>query len=150
MRPHPRQRYTRRDFLRRSAGSAIALPSLAAIVAACTKPGEESVAGQDLLTPRPDRPVTLPMQLDPIATDTPIEQDAELVLFNWDAYIWKPIVRRFIEKFSADHPSFTAVTTFNNMDEAVAKMQAGQIEADVFFPTIDVVPGLRSPDSSSR
>jgi spermidine/putrescine transport system substrate-binding protein len=142
MRPHPRQRYTRRDFLQRSAASAVALPSLAAIVAACTKPGEENVTGQNLLTPRPDRPVTLPMEIDPIATDTPIEQDAELVLFNWDAYIWKPIVRRFIEKFADYNPSFTAVTTFNNMDEAVAKMQAGQIEADVFFPTIDVVPKL--------
>ena len=121
MRPHPRQRYTRRDFLQRSAASAIALPSLARSLAACTKPGEENVVGQNLLTPSPDRPVTLPMQIDPIAADTPIEQGAELLLFNWDSYIWKPIVRRFVEKFGDYGISFTAATTFNNMDEGDRK-----------------------------
>lgn len=141
----PRERrpgISRRDFLRRSAGSAVAIPSLAAILAACDRPGEDAGVDVDVLTPRPDSPVTLPMETDPIADDTPIEEGAELLLFNWDAYIWKPIVRRFAEKYADYNISFSSVTTFNNMDEAVAKLQAGQIEADVFFPTIDVVPRL--------
>jgi len=133
---------SRRDFLRSTAGSAIAIPSLAAILAACDRPGENQNVDVDILTPRPDSPVTLPMEMDPIADDTPIEQDAELLIFNWDAYLWKPIVRRFAEKYADYNVSFSSVTTFNNMDEAVAKLQAGQIEADVFFPTIDVVPRL--------
>jgi spermidine/putrescine transport system substrate-binding protein len=143
--PSPRDRrpgISRRDFLRGTAGSAIALPSLAAILAACERPGADQGVDLDVLTPRPDSPVTLPMETNPIADDTPIEEGAELLLFNWDAYIWKPIVRRFAEKYADYNISFSSVTTFNNMDEAVAKLQAGQVEADVFFPTIDVVPRL--------
>jgi spermidine/putrescine transport system substrate-binding protein len=143
--PDPRERrmgLSRRDFLRRSAGSAVALPSLAAILAACDRPGGDAGVDVDVLTPRPDSPVTLPMEIDPIADDTPIEEGADLLIFNWDAYLWKPIVRRFAEKYADYNISFSSVTTFNNMDEAVAKLQAGQVEADVFFPTIDVVPKL--------
>jgi spermidine/putrescine transport system substrate-binding protein len=133
---------SRRDFLRRSAGSAVALPSLAAVLAACDRPGEGDDAALGVLTPRPESPVTLPMDRDPIPDDTPIEEGADLLLFNWEVYIWKYIVRRFVEEFADSDISFSAVTTFNNMDEAVAKLQAGQVEADVFFPTIDVVPRL--------
>ncbi|MGH2591681.1 MAG: twin-arginine translocation signal domain-containing protein, partial [Actinomycetota bacterium] len=140
---HPRERLSRRDFLRRSAGAAVALPSLSSILAACTRPGETGDADEvDLLVPRPDRPVTLPLNGEPIPTDTPIESGAELQIFNWVDYVWKAIVRRFVEEHSADDISFSAVTTFNNMEEAVAKLQAGEIEADVFFPTIDAVPKL--------
>ena len=67
---HPREHrpgISRRDFLRRSAGSAVALPSLAAILAACERPGEDTGVDVDVLTPRPDSPVTLPMEIDPIA-----------------------------------------------------------------------------------
>ena len=143
---HPRERrmgISRRDFLRRTAGSAVALPSLAAILAACDRPGETASREQtDLLVPRPDSPVTLPMNGEPIATDTPIEEGADLQIFNWVDYVWKAIVRRFVEENAEHDISFSAVTTFNNMEEAVAKLQAGEIEADVFFPTIDVVPKL--------
>lgn len=145
MNGHPRERpsrFGRRDFLRRGAGAAVALPSMSAILAACSKPGSESSRGVDLLVPRPDSPVTLPMNGDPIPADTPIEDGAELLIYNWDAYLYKAVLRRFAEEYSDHDITFRAVTTFNNMDEAVAKMQAGQIEADVFFPTIDVVPRL--------
>lgn len=144
--PHPRERsaggLSRRDFLRRSAGAAVALPSLAALLEACSKPGGERSQQLDLLVPRPDSPVKLPLKGDPISADTPIEQGAELLIYNWDQYLWKNVLRRFAEEYSDFDISFNAVTTFNNMDEAVAKMEAGQIEADVFFPTIDVVPRL--------
>jgi hypothetical protein len=33
---------SRRDFLRRSAGAAVTLPGAAAILAACTKPGQST------------------------------------------------------------------------------------------------------------
>ncbi|MCI0633187.1 MAG: extracellular solute-binding protein [Actinobacteria bacterium] len=140
---HPRERFTRRDFLRRSAGAAVAAPSLAALLDACTKPGGGSLEQQvDLLVPRPETPVTLPLIGEPIPTDTPIEQGAELLIYNWDQYLYKYVVRRFVEQ-NADHDiTFNAVTTFTNMDEAIAKMQTGQIEADVVFPTIDAVPRL--------
>ena len=99
---HPRERsgLSRREFLRRSAGAAVALPGMAALLDACSKPGAEQEEKVDLLVPRPDTPVTIPMKGEPIATDTPIEQGAELLIYNWDAYLWKNVVRRFVEQYS--------------------------------------------------
>ena len=76
----------RRDFLRRAGGAAIAVPSLAAILAACAKPGTTSGGGGsgsgsspgEIPIASPDNPVTLPMTRDPIPTDTPIESGATL------------------------------------------------------------------------
>jgi spermidine/putrescine transport system substrate-binding protein len=147
--PHPRARsaggLSRRDFLRRSAGAAVALPSAAAILAACEKPGSTSSDSLPYQLARPERPVTLPLNGEPIATDTPIEQGADLQILNWSVYLWKYVIKQFVEQHEADGISFTAITTFQNMDEAVAKLQAGQ-KADVFFPTIDVLGKLVAAD----
>src|SRR5581483_1662981 len=86
MGPHGRARpLSRRAFLRRSVGAAAALPSAAAILAACTKPGttggtKPSSVEEDLLAhpARPDHPVTLPLYQDPIPASTPIEEGATL------------------------------------------------------------------------
>ena len=134
---------SRREFLRASAGAAVALPSAAAILAACTKPGQGS-SGFEIA--RPDNPVTLPMNGQPIPTDTPMEQDAELLLFNWQDYIWKYFVRGFIDQQKANGTTFTAVTSFQNEDEAVAKLQSGQLEADVYWPTADILGKLVAAD----
>lgn len=134
---------SRREFLRMSAGAAVALPSAASILAACTKPGQGS-SGFELA--RPNNPVTLPMNGQPIPTDTPMEQNAELLLFNWQDYIWKAFVRGFVDKYKADGLTFTAVTSFQNEDEAVAKLQSGQLEADVYWPTADILGKLVAAD----
>ena len=34
------------------------------------------------------------------------------------------------------------VTTFNTMSEAISKIQSGELDFDVFFPTIDVLGPL--------
>ena len=78
----------------------------------------------------------------PIPADTPIEDGAELRDLQLGRVLVQGGPPRFVEEYSDHDITFKAVTTFNNMDEAVAKMQAGQIEADVFFPTIDVVHWL--------
>lgn len=134
---------SRREFLRMSAGAAVALPSAASILAACTKPGQGS-SGFELA--RPNNPVTLPMNGQPIPTDTPMEQNAELLLFNWQDYIWKAFVRGFVDEYKADGLTFTAVTSFQNEDEAVAKLQSGQLEADVYWPTADILGKLVAAD----
>jgi spermidine/putrescine transport system substrate-binding protein len=145
MRDPREQQHTlsRREFLRASAGAAVALPSAAAILAACTKPGQ-GASGFEIA--RPENPVTLPMNGQPIPTDTPMEQNAELLLFNWQDYIWKYFIRGFIDKQKADGTTFTAVTTFQNEDEAVAKLQSGQLKADVYWPTADILGKLVAAD----
>jgi len=136
-RSRPMGRMNRRDFLRRSAGAAVALPSAAAILAACSKPGQStrtSIEEELLANPaRPDHPVTLPLYQDPIAASTPIEKGATLQVYNWEDYLWPRLFREFEDKYSK-YDVKVSLTTFNNIDEGVAKISAGQVAADVFFP----------------
>jgi spermidine/putrescine transport system substrate-binding protein len=131
---------TRRDFLRTSAGAGIALPSLAAIMAACTNPRNDSPdnpsnSAAQLGKAAPNNPQTLPIVGEPIADGMPSEKGATLQIFNWDAYMWKKIIEEFCAEEGCDYEW----TTFNNMEEAVTKIQSGQFKFDVFFPTYDVL-----------
>src|SRR4029079_17736193 len=123
------------SVLTRAGGAAIAMPSLAAILAACIKPGSETPGGSGSaldntpIAPR-DTPVTLPPTQDPIAADTPIES-GPLVLYNWADYIYKKVVADFEDKFGVD----VQITTFNNLEEGIQKVVNGQVTPDVFVPT---------------
>jgi spermidine/putrescine transport system substrate-binding protein len=135
---------SRRTFLRRAGGVAVALPSMAAILAACDKPGTTPAGGTVAPRPlaRPESPVTLPLTRDPIAADTPIEKGATLQVYNWEAYFYKKVLRDFEDAFDCK----VQYTTFNNMEEGIGKLLAGQVEADVFFPTTDYVSRLVARD----
>jgi spermidine/putrescine transport system substrate-binding protein len=139
----------RRDFLRRAGGAAIAVPSLAAILAACAKPGTTSGGGSEsgsaageIPIASPDNPVTLPMTREPIPTDTPIETGATLQVYNWDAYMYKKVLNAFEDQYNVK----VEWTTFNNMEDGIQKLVAGQVTADVFFPTTDYVRRLVATD----
>jgi spermidine/putrescine transport system substrate-binding protein len=134
---HPKD-MSRRQFLARAGSGAIAVPSLAAILAACAKPGESSEPGgtsggttsSEIPIATLESPVTLPLNADPIAADTPHES-GPLILYNWKDYIYKKEVQAFSEEFGVD----VEITTFNNMEEGIQKIAAGGVEADVFVPT---------------
>jgi spermidine/putrescine transport system substrate-binding protein len=132
----PSQGLTRRDFLRASAGAAVALPSLSAILAACSNPREQQASAFEVATP--DNPVTLPMMGEPIKDGLAPEKGATLQIFNWDAYMWK----RIIDEFCAENDCDYEWTPFHNMETAVSKIQTGQLKFDVFFPTYDVLGKL--------
>ena len=129
---HPRD-ISRRQFLNRAGGAAIAVPSLAAILAACSKPGTASSGGADL-TNIPiatlDAPTELPLVGEPIAADTPIES-GPLVLYNWADYIYKKTVGDFEDEFKVN----VEISTFNNLEEGIQKVVNGQVTPDVFVPT---------------
>jgi spermidine/putrescine transport system substrate-binding protein len=142
----------RRDFLKRAGTTAIALPSLAAILAACGKPGSDTAGGA--LTgatgtgatgarplARPDSPVTLPMTRDPIPSDMPVESGT-LRVYNWADYLYKGVIKGFEDAYGVS----VEVTTYNNMEEGIQKLVAGQVEADVFFPTTDYISRLVETD----
>jgi spermidine/putrescine transport system substrate-binding protein len=132
---HPMDRsYSRRQFLRRAGGAAVALPSLAAVLAACAKPGQLP-EGVTLLPPaRQDAPVTLPTYgRHPIPSDTPLEKGATLRVYNWADYFYKKTLKEFGSQFDCT----VEYTTFNNMEEGIQKISAGQIQPDVFVTDID-------------
>jgi spermidine/putrescine transport system substrate-binding protein len=143
----------RRDFLRRAGGAAVAMPSLAAILAACQKPGTTSggrttggssggttgpINPEDIPIASPANPVELPLYGEPIPTGTPIESGATLQVYNWDAYMYKKVLKAFEDEYDVT----IEWTTFNNMEEGIQKLVAGQVTADVFFPTTDYIRRL--------
>jgi len=144
---HPRQNtWSRRQFLTRAAGGAIAVPSMAAILAACDKPGtttggDGSAAG-DIPIAMPDSPVELPLNAEPLATATPLEEGATLQVYNWDAYMYKKVLQAFEDEFGVT----VEWTTFNNMEEGIQKLVSGQVQPDVFFPTTDYISRLVQRD----
>jgi len=145
---HPMEnRFSRRQFMRRAGGAAIALPTMSAILAACGKPGttsgdDGSSGSAERQIARPDDPVTLPLKGEPIPADTPIEAGATLQVYNWDAYMYKKVLKDFEDEFGVT----VEWTTFNNQEEGIQKLVSGQVKPDVFFSTIDYISRLVEKD----
>lgn len=143
---HPRdpahRSVSRRDFLRRSLAAGVALPTSAAILAAC---GDDGAApppeGEDTI-PRfgtLDEPVTLQTYDDNPPIDSGLEHEVgPLVVYNWEQYIWKRVLKDFGKKYGVE----VKYETFYNMEQAIQKFQTGEVDVDVFFPTIDYIPKL--------
>ena len=116
---------------------------LGSLLEAC---GTSGSSGPGILTsngiplPRPRQPVTWPIFHDnkPIKSGLPPEQNATLRIFNWVAYLNPQIMKDFGKKYNCQ----VQLTTFQNIDEAMAKLRSGQLNFDVFFPTIDVMGEL--------
>ena len=146
---HPREGWTedrrglitRRGFLKQSAGAAVLLGSAGSLLDACgnASPSAELISG-GIPLPRPSNPVTWPTFKDnpAIKSGLPPEQNATLRIFNWIAYLNPQIMKDFGKKYNCQ----VQLTTFQNIDEAMAKLRSGQLNFDVFFPTIDVMGEL--------
>jgi spermidine/putrescine transport system substrate-binding protein len=148
---HPRERrptqFSRRDFLRRSAGSAFALTGAAAFLAACGRASDPNAttpapttSGSAGASPsasafplaRPDNPVTWPIYDDnpPIASNLSPETNATLRIYNWEDYLYQDLA----QQFGKDMHCKVEITTFGGVDEALAKIRTGQVPYDVYFP----------------
>jgi len=144
---HPAERWSRlhmgrREFLQKSAAG-LALPSMAAILAACGKETGPSGGGggeaPELRIGSPENPATLQLFDD----NPPIESNLEpekgpLKIFNWADYFRKKVLDDFGEEYGVEWE----YVTFYNMAEAISKFETGEVDFDVFFPTYDIVPGL--------
>jgi spermidine/putrescine transport system substrate-binding protein len=135
---HPRdRRTTRRHFLFASAGSLAALSgadgllrtanALAAQLGGPVGPGGIPLA-------RRNNPVTLPIYSDnePIGSGKSTEK-GPLNVFNWSDYVNPSVVKAFQKTYGVK----VKVTTFENEEEALAKLTSGQAAFDVWFATVD-------------
>jgi spermidine/putrescine transport system substrate-binding protein len=149
---HPREGWTearrggglsRRAFLKQGAAAGL-LAAGAGSLAACssgktaTTSGAPTAGGIPL--PRPNYPVSWPVLSGNQAIKSGLapEQNATLRLFNWVAYINPDSLKAFGKKYNCK----VEVTTFENMDDALAKLRSGKLNADVFFPTVEVMGEL--------
>lgn len=125
---------TRRQMLLASAGLV-----LGGGLAGCSSTNPAAATSAPPL-PRPNNPVKWPVYADnhPIASGLAPESGATLQLYNWVAYINEAVVKSFCRKHNCRYQ----ITTFNTIEEALAKLSTGQLNFDVFFPTVSVLGQL--------
>ncbi|MGH2595211.1 MAG: extracellular solute-binding protein [Actinomycetota bacterium] len=138
---HPKDRVrplSRREFLRRAAATGVAVPSLAAILAACgssssndagSTGGSSGASGSGgLQLARPDNPVTLPLTAEnPAIADGLSPEAGPLKIFGYSDYIYKKVRNAFGDKYGVD----VQYTVFDTPDEMVAKMQSNGSDFDL-------------------
>jgi len=132
---HPRERTTtRRRFLLASGGAVAALSGADALLRAAEALAGEPMGPGGIPLARRSHPVTLPLYGDnePIASGKSPEK-GPLQVFNWAEYINPKVVRQF----ERDHGVQVTVTTFENEEEALAKLTSGQAGFDVWFATVE-------------
>jgi spermidine/putrescine transport system substrate-binding protein len=133
---HPKDRYRpihRREFIQRAAAAGVALPSLAAILAACGSSEPSSTGGsasaEGLQLARPDTPVTLPITDDnPPIADGLSPESGPLKIFGYADYIWKKVRNQFGDSFGEVEIEYTV---FETPDEMVSKMQSNASDFDL-------------------
>ena len=146
---HPREGWTedrrglitRRGFLKGSAGAALLAGGAGPLLEACSAAGTSgALTSGGIPLPRPNNPVTWPIYKDnpAIKSGLPVEQNATLRIFNWVAYLNPQCMKDFGKKYNCQ----VQLTTFQNMDDAIAKLRSGQLSFDVFFPTVDYMGPL--------
>jgi spermidine/putrescine transport system substrate-binding protein len=130
-------RMSRRAFLSRSAATALAV-SGGVLLSAC---GKRDAGGLQLASP--DNPVSWPVPADAgrIADGLEPERGGTLRVYNWTEYIYKKVVQDFEKKYKK-YDVKVQVSTYGNMEEAVAKLRGGQVAFDVLFPTYDYLGKL--------
>ena len=132
---HPTDRIpplSRREFLRRAAMTGAAVPSLAAILAACGNSsgggGSSASAPTALQLARPDNPVTLPVtDANPAIADGLSPEAGPLKIFGYNDYIYKKVRNGFSDRYGVD----VEYTVFDTPDEMVAKMQSNGSDFDL-------------------
>jgi len=143
---HPREGWQghgmpRRRFLKGSVGAALGALALGAgadgLLTGCAS---DLAAGGTVPLPRQDHPVTWPVfpGNGPIKSGLAQEQDATLQVYTWEAYINQAVVNSFAKKYKTK----VQVTTFNTMNEALAKLRSGLSYDILIGATVDVLGQL--------
>jgi spermidine/putrescine transport system substrate-binding protein len=141
--PAPGQFTTRRDFLRRSAATALALGAGGVLLEACGgSSGSGSGArangcGAPPKLTRPDNPTTLPLCHDAIADGLDPERGTLKVL-NYDAYVGDEVVAAFEREYKVK----VEITAFESMEEAVDKLRNGTTAFDISNVGVDRLGSL--------
>jgi len=128
---------SRRGFLTRGAGAGLAALGGGALLEACAP----ALAGSGSVPlPRPRNPVRWPVFADNPAIKSGLapETGATLQIYNWVAYVNQACLNSFAKKYNCK----VQLTTFNTMNEALAKLRSG-LSFDVFMGvTVDTLGPL--------
>ncbi len=135
-------RLSRRSLLKRGGLLALAVPGAGAVLDACSSSSSSSLPASFKIA-SPTNPVTWPIPADnrPIAAGMSPEQGATLNLYNYADYIDPKALKSFERKYKSTGVKVN-VSTFNDEDEALAKLRSGQVDFDIYFPSYDAIGKL--------
>jgi spermidine/putrescine transport system substrate-binding protein len=105
--------------------------------------GGGSATSTGLQIASPASPVTWPILTgnEPIAAGRSPERGATLQLYNYPDYINPDVVKSFEAKYKSTGVK-VVVSTFNDTNEALAKIRSGGAAYDIYFPSYDAVGKL--------
>jgi spermidine/putrescine transport system substrate-binding protein len=135
-------RWTRRRFLGRSVGAGLALASLGPLLEAC---GKAAVAvANPFPLGSPQHPVLWPIKKgnEPIASGLLPERNATLKIYNYPDYLDRTTAITNFEKQFQQYNVKVEISTFNDINEALAKLRTGQVDFDLFVPSYDSIGKL--------
>ena len=144
---HPKERpnpLSRRSFLLKSAGAAVAFSAAGPLLAACgdtTSVPESTGAGGELVGPgglplaRPDKRVVLPRWEDPIESGLQPETGGTFTVFAYPSYLYKKVLTEFGAKYGVD----VQYTPFDNVNSGLQRLASGAVTPDVTNITPDVL-----------
>jgi spermidine/putrescine transport system substrate-binding protein len=131
-----RPELSRRQALQRGLAAALLAGGGSTLLDACAS---YLVGPNNIPLPRPNHPVTWPTTGNKaIPSGMAPETGATLQIYNWVAYINQACVNNFAKKYKCK----VEVTTFDTMNEALAKLRSG-LKFDILMgATIDVLGDL--------
>jgi spermidine/putrescine transport system substrate-binding protein len=137
-------RWSRRQFIGRSMGAGVAFTTLGPLLEACGKATSSLPAANPFPLGSPNNPVLWPIPANnqPIASGLQPESNATLKVYNYPDYLDKTTAVTNFEKLFAQHNVTVEISTFNDTNEALAKLRTGQVDFDVFLPSYDLIGKL--------
>ena len=126
-------RLTRHGMSRREALKAIMISGMGATVSPLVSQlawGAEGPGGLPMA--RPDKPVTMPMNGNPIG-DGMKPESGTFTVFNYADYLYKDLLDQFGKTYGVD----VQITTFENMDQCITKLANNSVDVDVTEITPD-------------
>ena len=121
--------------------AASSAPGASATDAGVTTPAASP--SPSLLIASPDHPVTWPIAADnpAIADGLTPEKGATLQLYNYVDYIDPAAIKSFEAKYK-QYGVKVVISTFEDTNEALAKLRAGAVPFDIYFPSYDAIGKL--------
>jgi spermidine/putrescine transport system substrate-binding protein len=139
----PPQGPSRRSVLGYSALAALLGPALASCARDQPLGARVGASASPLNIASPTNPVIWPITDDnpPIASGLAPEQGATLQLYNYADYLAPDAVKSFEKKYR-QYDVKVKVSTFNDSNEALAKIRGGSVPFDIYFPSYDAIGKL--------
>lgn len=127
---------TRRRLLQSglAAAAGIGVASAFSACADTTVPGGQQphLAPGGLPLARPDHPVQLPIYQDNPRIPSGLEQEqGPLQIYNWAEYLNPAVIKSFEKRYGVG----VEVSTFGTVNESIAKLAAGAVGYDLYFPS---------------